>query len=204
MPPSLRYQFVEVVREARPDPNAQSLTSPHPGEHLGNFDDREWGFFVIGVGHRTGQAIELGHHQHVASATRCECRPESWSVSVLPRESVVHVDPLGVHPHGHQRISLCGEVLLVGAATGVRHENLAHPPTVSYEPYPHREEHRAGLTGTRRPGLTPPPAARCVVPFRILSNRRLRTRDEGALSGPFVVLVLLATAYCLLLQTTNH
>ena len=88
---------------------------------------------MIGVGHRTGQAIELGHHQHVASATRCECRPESWSVSVLPRESVVHVDPLGVHPHGHQRISLCGEVLLVGAATGVRRENLAHPPTVSYE-----------------------------------------------------------------------
>ena len=43
MPPSLRYQFVEVVREARPDPNAQSLTSPHPGEHLGNFDDRVWG-----------------------------------------------------------------------------------------------------------------------------------------------------------------
>jgi len=60
MPPSLRYQFVEVVREARPDPNAQSLTSPQPGEHLGNFDDREWGFFVIGVEHRTGQAIELG------------------------------------------------------------------------------------------------------------------------------------------------
>ena len=43
MPPSLRYQFVEVVREARPDPNAQSLTSPQPGEHLGNFDEQVWG-----------------------------------------------------------------------------------------------------------------------------------------------------------------
>src|SRR5450759_148773 len=77
-------------------------------------------------------------------------------------------------------------------------------PPLSHMSYPHREEHRAGLTGTRRPGLTPPPAARCVVPFRILSNRRLRTRDKGALSGPLVVLVLLATAYCLLLRTAYY
>lgn len=30
-------------------PHCDGLIWPHPGEHLGNFDDREWGISLIGV-----------------------------------------------------------------------------------------------------------------------------------------------------------
>jgi hypothetical protein len=53
---------------------------------------------IAGIGDRTGEAVELGHDEHVARPTRRHRLSESRPIAVDTREPMVDVDPISLPP----------------------------------------------------------------------------------------------------------
>ena len=68
---------------------------------------------------RPRQPIKLGDHQGVAGPACGERFAEPGSLAVGAGQAMVDVDPLGIDTHGEQGVTLSGEVLLIGRASGV-------------------------------------------------------------------------------------
>jgi len=74
---------------------------------------------VVGVGHRPGETVELGHHEGVAAAARRERLGEPGPRPGGAGETVVDVDALREHAEGGQGGALGGEVLRARRNAGV-------------------------------------------------------------------------------------
>ena len=66
------------------------------------------------VGQRSRQAVELGHDQRVAAATRRQGLAQARAVAIGAGQAVVDVDAVLADAECGQAISLGGEVLIVG------------------------------------------------------------------------------------------
>ena len=102
-----------------------------------------------GVGQGPGKSVELGHHQGVAGAAGGECLTESGSLAVGAGQAVIDVDPVGLDAQAEQGFAVCGEILLIGGATGVPDKQRTHgaPPKVG--------PGRAARTRTARASAVP-------------------------------------------------
>ncbi len=78
------------------------------------------------VRHRSGEPVELGHHQGVAAPDRGQRLVEAGAGSVRPGEALIGVDAIGRHSELDQRLTLGGEVLLVGRTAGVADQHMRH------------------------------------------------------------------------------
>ncbi len=78
------------------------------------------------VWHGTGEPVELGHYQGVATPDRSQRLVETRAGPVRPGEALVGVDAIGRHPELDQRVALGGEVLLVGRAAGIADQHMRH------------------------------------------------------------------------------
>jgi hypothetical protein len=67
-----------------------------------------------GIGHGSGESVELWHHECVAFAYRGQGLVQAWAGAVGAGESVVEVDALLGDAEFEQPLSLYGQVLRVG------------------------------------------------------------------------------------------
>src|ERR1019366_492432 len=84
-----------------------------------------------GVWQRPGKPVELGDHQGVAFTASGQGFTQTWPLPVCAGQLVVHVHPVYVHPQRGEAVTLGGQVLLIGGASGVPDESRRHgtPPT---------------------------------------------------------------------------
>ena len=74
------------------------------------------------VRQRPGQPVELGHDQRVAFAASGQSFTQTWPLPVGAGQPVVHVHPVYVHTQRGEPVTLGGQVLLIGGASGVPNE----------------------------------------------------------------------------------
>ena len=65
------------------------------------------------IGQRSCEAVELGHHQGVASSTSSQSFAKSGAVTVSAGQAVIDVDPFGLHTKTEEGLPLNGQVLLI-------------------------------------------------------------------------------------------
>ncbi len=123
-----------------------------------------------------GEAVELGHHQGVAGSAGGECFAQSGSLAVGAGQAVVDVDPVSLDAKAGQAVTLGGEVLLIGGASGVPDKQRAHgaPPELGSC----RRRDVAGSSIGQRP--TPP--SRPSPPAAARAAPRLQ-RDPHIVAG---------------------
>jgi hypothetical protein len=81
---------------------------------------------VSGVGQGSGESVELGDGERVDFPAGGERLAETGAVAVGAGQPVVDVSPLRGDAERGERIALCGDVLLVGAAAGIADQQSAH------------------------------------------------------------------------------
>ena len=74
------------------------------------------------VGQRPGQPVELGDDQGVAFTASGQSFTQTWPLPVCAGKTVVHVHPAHVHTQHGKPVTLSGQVLLIGGASGIPNE----------------------------------------------------------------------------------
>ena len=72
-----------------------------------------------GVWQRPGKPVELGDDQHVAFAVSGQSFTQTGPLPVGARQPVVNVDPVDGHTQRGEAVTLGGQILLIGGASGV-------------------------------------------------------------------------------------
>jgi hypothetical protein len=104
-----------------------------PRESLIPRATRESMLDLTGIGHRTGEPVELGHDQGIAGADGGQGLVQPGAVAAGAGQALVEVDPVVRDAERGQGLPLGGEVLQDGGAPGVADE-FAHPGSVPFSP----------------------------------------------------------------------
>ncbi len=86
---------------------------------------------VAGVRDRAGEPVELGDDEGVTGSASGQRFAQAGPLAVGAGDAAVDVDALGLHAEGAEGLALRGEVLAVGADSGVADLDRGHGRSIS-------------------------------------------------------------------------
>ena len=74
---------------------------------------------ALAVGQRPSEPVELGDDQRVAVTASCQSLTQTRPLPIRAGQPVIDIDPVEGHTQRAEAITLGGQVLLIGGASGI-------------------------------------------------------------------------------------